>query len=111
MKTLVFVYWLRLILGIVAALLCTGYGVATGSITRDFGNVEQANLIVFSIPLVLMNSISIMLAVYLISYYALKIKYAAGLEKPQKLVTMGIGVYLLAWLVLWTLLYTVIAGA
>ena len=111
MKTLVLIYWLRLALGITAALLCVGYCVATGSVTSDMSTLEQVNLMVFSIPLILMNSISIMLAVYLISYYALKIKYAATLEKPQKLISMGIGVYFLAWLVFWVLLYTLIAGA
>jgi hypothetical protein len=41
----------------------------------------------------------------------LKIKYAATLEKPQKLISMGIGVYFLSWLIFWVLLYTLIAGA
>jgi len=32
-------------------------------------------------------------------------------DKPQKLFTMGIGIYFISWLVFWILLYTIIAEA
>jgi len=59
----------------------------------------------------LLNSVSIALAVYLISYYGVKAKYVTRVEKPTKLVTMGIGIYFFAWLALLVLLYTILAGA
>ena len=59
----------------------------------------------------LMNSLSMALAVYLISYYGVKAKFITKVEKPTKLVTTGIGIYFFAWLVLTVLLYTILAGA
>jgi len=99
MKPLQTVYWLRLGLGIIAALICTGYGLASGSIRN--------NAFTFS---TLMNSMSIALITYLVSYYIIKRRFMLQVEKPQKLITMGIGIYFLAWIVLWILLYSIIAG-
>jgi len=59
----------------------------------------------------LMNGLSIALITYIVSYYIIKRKFMLKVEKPQKLLTMGIGVYFLAWLLFWILLYTLIAGA
>jgi len=93
------IYWIRLALGIVAALICVGYGIATGAIVpKDF---------VFN---TFMNSLSIAFVVYLISYYILKSKFILRVEKPQKIATTGVGVYFISWLVIWVLLYTIIAG-
>jgi flagellar biosynthesis protein FliR len=95
------IYYLRIALGIVAAFLCAGYGIATGLISNT----------VFSIN-TFMNSISIALVVYLISYYLIKRRFSLELEKEKqtKLVTMGVGIYFITWLVFWVLLYTLIAG-
>jgi hypothetical protein len=98
MKALTTVYWLRVVFGILAALLCIGYGMATGSI--------NANLMDWHIFL---NGISIALVVYLLSYYLIKAIFMTKVEKPQKLFTMGIGIYFLAWIVFWILLYTIMA--
>jgi hypothetical protein len=94
-------YWLRVSLGIIAALICTGYGILVpGAIPRG----EAIPLNTF------MNSITIALAIYLISFYILKSRFISKLEKPQKLVSTGIFMYFIAWLVVWLLLYTIIAG-
>jgi len=98
MKPLQTIYWLRLGLGVVAAILCAVYVWATGEISTE-GNY-----------IILMNSISIALAVYLVSYYAIKSKYLTLVEKPTKLMSTGIGVYFLGWLVFWVLFYTILAG-
>lgn len=99
MQPLEKVYWLRLALGIVAAFVCAGYGMAAG-----ISNVE------FTFN-AFMNSLSLALIVYLISHYLIiKRKFILLVEKPQKLATNGIGIYFLAWLVFWVLLYTIIAG-
>jgi hypothetical protein len=91
------VYWIRLGLGIVAALLCVGYGVATNSIPS-------------SDPYIFVNGLMIALAFYMITYYVIKPKFILKVAKPQKLVTMGIGIYFIAWIVFWVIFYTAIAG-
>jgi hypothetical protein len=52
------------------------------------------------------NSASIAILVYIVSYYVLKSRFAPKVAKPQKILTAGIGIYVLAWLVVWVLLYT-----
>jgi hypothetical protein len=100
MKPLQTIYWLRLGLGVVSAILCAVYGWASGEISpASFSYIT------------LMNSVSIALAVYLVSYYVIKSKYLTVVEKPTKLVSTGVGAYFLGWLVFWVLFYTVLAGA
>jgi heme/copper-type cytochrome/quinol oxidase subunit 2 len=57
-----------------------------------------------------MNGISIAIIVYVISYYIMKFKWAAKVEKPQKIFTTGVGIYFIAWLVFWVLFYTLTAA-
>ena len=94
MKPLEALYWLRFILGIVAALVCVGYEQAVGLISTEF------NLVI------LFNGISFALIVYILSYYVIKPKYILKVDKPQKIFTTGIGIYFLSWLVFWVLFYT-----
>jgi len=98
MKTLEIIYWLRLALGITAALICTGYGLATNTIVKDNSTYTT-----------LLNGVSIALVIYLISYYIIKSKFSLKVEKQQKLVTTGIGIYFISWIAFWALLYTIIA--
>jgi ABC-type uncharacterized transport system permease subunit len=93
------VYWLRFALGIAAALVCAGFESATGTITNSKFQLDT-----------LMNGTALTLLTYLISYYAIKYSFITKVQKPQKLFTTGIGVYLLSWIVFWTLLYTILAG-
>jgi len=113
MKPLEKIYWIRLVLGIVAALICTGYGTLSGGIPKVNPaelTPDQLNAIMFNISLFI-NSLSIALAVYLISYYlAIKRVFILKVEKPQKLATAGVGIYFIAWLVFWVFLYTIIAA-
>jgi hypothetical protein len=105
LKPLEILYWLRLGLGVVAALLCTGYGVATNSIPPISSSGSfHGNLTYF------MDGVMIALAFYLISYYAVKPKFVSNVSKPQKLVTTGIGIYFFAWIVFWVVFYVIIAG-
>jgi uncharacterized membrane protein YGL010W len=99
MKTLETIYWLKFALGITAALVCTGYGLATGTIVKE-GFTYTA----------LLNGLSIALVIYLVSYYIIKSKFSLKVEKPQKLLTTGIGVYFISWIVFWVLLYTIVAA-
>ena len=102
LKPLEKVYWLSFALGIFAGILCTIYGVATGSITSIISDFRITTFF---------NSISLALITYMISYYIIKTKFVTQVQKPQKLMTTGIGVYLLSWLVFWVLFYTVLAGS
>jgi hypothetical protein len=105
LKPLEMLYWLRLALGVIAALLCIGYGVATGSIPHNpSGGSFPGNLTYF------MDGLMIALAFYLISYYAVKPKFVSSVAKPQKLVTTGIGIYFFGWIVFWVIFYVIIAG-
>jgi hypothetical protein len=94
MKPLETLYWLRFILGIVAALVCVGYEHAVGLISTEF------NLVI------LFNGIAFALIVYILSYYAIRPKFILKMDKPQKVFTTGIGIYFLSWLVFWVLFYT-----
>jgi hypothetical protein len=95
-KPLQIIYWLRLGLGIVAALICTGYAMVD---TRHPPSIS-----------VFMNGAVIAMLIYLMSYYPIKNKFINKVEKPQKLLTTGIGIYFFSWLVFWILLYSIIVG-
>lgn len=99
MKPMEKVYYLRLVLGIVAAIVCVAYGVATNTISNSQFTLSN-----------LFNGASLAIITYLISYYVIKARFKSQVEKPQKLFTMGIGVFFLSWLVFWVLLFTVFAG-
>jgi hypothetical protein len=100
MKPLERVYWIRLGLGIVAALVCIGYGLATNTISST-----QFSINIF------LNGMSLAIIVYILSYYFVKSKFKADVQKTQKLFTAGIGIYFLSWAVFWSLLYTILAVA
>jgi hypothetical protein len=90
LKPLVLLYWIRFALGVVAGLVSAI--VATMS--------DPAMFTTF------MNGITIALLVYLMSYYILKAKFAATIEKQSKIMTMGIFMYFLAWAVFFVLTYS-----
>ncbi|NWG11771.1 hypothetical protein HXY33_08530 [Candidatus Bathyarchaeota archaeon] len=81
----------------------------SGDVYGDNFEIRQTEYVP-PIPAKLVNSISIALIVYLVSYYALKHVFAREVEKPQKIFTMGIGIYFFTWLVSLVLLYTLIIG-
>jgi len=55
------------------------------------------------------NGLTMALVIYIISYYIIKWRFIYKVEKQQKLLTTGIGIYFLSWIVSWVLLYTIIA--
>jgi len=83
------IYWTRLLLGIVAALISA----VLGSITTDFN---------------LLNGISIALLIYIVTYYLYKAMFLARVEKASKLFTTGVGAYFLSWVVMWALFHTLL---
>jgi hypothetical protein len=99
LKPLETVYWLRFGFGILAALVCVGYAKAANSISST-GNWN-----------LLLNSVSLALIVYILSYYAIKAGFRLKVRKTQKLLTTGIGIYFLSWITFFALLYTALVGA
>jgi len=100
MKPLEILYWLRVALGIAAAILCVAYGWATGTLSNT--------IFTFNIFL---NGMTLAILTYIISYYLIKPRFLPKEpEKPQKIFTTGMGIYFLSWIVCWVLLYTIIVG-
>jgi hypothetical protein len=93
-RPLVLIYWTRLALGIIAALISAL--VATNLDVLDFTTFT--------------TSLTIALLVYLLSYYALKAKFYNKVEKQSKIMSMGIGIYFIAWAVFFILSYSIIRG-
>lgn len=94
MKPLVLIYWLRLGLGIIAASLSTLLALLSDELSYT----------------TFINGLTIALAVYLLSYYLLKAKFAAKVEKQSKIMSQGIGIYFLTWVVFWILIYSILKG-
>ena len=95
MRPLEKVYWLRFLTGFLAAVLSIVYVVALygrPSVLLDSG--------------ILFNSVSLSLIVYLVSYYIFKSRFKNQVTKTSKLLTTGIGIHFLAWIVFYVLFYT-----
>ena len=89
MQPLTIIYWSRVLLGIVAALI----SILVGSLILEFS---------------LLNSISIALLVYLVTYYIYKSLFLNKVEKASSLFSTGVGAYFLSWLAMWILVYTLL---
>jgi PKD repeat protein len=87
LKTLNVIYILRIGFGILAAL------VATLVVNLKAGD-----------PLI--NGIIVALSVYMLTYYVLKLQFINKVEKPTKILTMGIGVYFIVFVFCWVLFIT-----
>jgi zinc transporter ZupT len=93
MTPIVQLYWVRVSLGIVAA-------VVTSILARFlfFGNDLTP----------LLNSITVALLIYFITYYILKPIYKDKIEKQSKILSTGIGMYFFAWIAFFVLFYTIL---
>jgi len=92
MRSMVLIYWTRLALGIVAALISALVAI----------NLDALDFTTFT------TSLTIALLVYLLSYYALKAKFYNKVEKQSKIMTMGIGIYFIAWALFFILSYSIV---
>ena len=92
MKPLVIIYWIRVVLSIIAA--------AISAVVATFFDPFSFNTF--------LNGVTIALLIYLISYYALKAKFMNKVEKQSKIMTMGIFIYFMAWAVFFILFYSTI---
>jgi uncharacterized membrane protein YfcA len=94
-RPLAIIYWSRLVLAIIAAAIST-------VVALSFG---ERGLNTF------LNGLTIALLVYLVTYYLFyKPQFRDKVEKQNKLMTQGIGIYFFAWLVSWVLIYTIALG-
>jgi hypothetical protein len=94
MRPLVLIYWTRLALSIVA-----------GAISAWVAwMLKETSISTF------INGLTIALLLYLLSYYALKARFRDKVEKPSKIMTMGIFMYFIAWAVFFILFSTILKG-
>jgi hypothetical protein len=94
MKPLTQIYWLRAVLGIIAGLIS-----AVLAFYQDPSSLYT-----------LVNSITAALAVYIVTYYILRVAYKKRLatELHSKIAMMGIGLYFFTWLTFFVLFYTIL---
>jgi len=90
MNALTIIYWTRVLLGIVAALICALLG----------GSAVDINIF---------NGISIALLVYIVSYYVYKALFLTKVEKSSKIFTTGVGAYFLTWIVMLAFFFTLMS--
>jgi hypothetical protein len=94
MKPIVIIYWIRLALGIVAAVI--------SAVVATMFDASSFNTF--------LNSITIALLIYLVSYYVLKAKFMNKVEKQSKIMTMGVFMYFISWIAFFILVYSIIEG-
>jgi len=94
MKPLVAIYLLRV-----------GLGSISGIISAFVASISSpTELTTF------LNGLTIALAVYLLSYYGIKAKFYNKVEKQSKIMTMGIGIFFISWIVFLVFFYTILIG-
>ena len=93
MSPIVQLYWIRVALGFVAGLL-------SAIVAFYLGTGGGLNILI--------DTITIALIVYLASYYPLRAVYKNKVEKPSKILSTAIFMYLMVWLPFMVLFYTII---
>ena len=96
MTPVVQLYWLRVVLGIVA-------GAITAVLAASFGSATDFTT--------LLNSITLALLIYFVTYYIIRGYYKNKIEKQSKILSTAIGMYFFAWLSFFVLFYTAIQTA
>jgi hypothetical protein len=92
MTPVVQLYWLRVVLGIVA-------GAITALLAALFGSAIDITTLV--------NSVTVALLIYFVTYYIIRGFYKNKIEKQSKILTTAIGMYFFSWLAFFVLFYTV----
>jgi zinc transporter ZupT len=95
MTPVVQLYWLRVVLGIVA-----------GAITAVLAAVLGGSNGISDLT-TLLNSVTLALLIYFVTYYILRGYYKTKIEKQSKVLSTAIGMYFFAWLSFYVLFYTV----
>ena len=92
MTPVVQLYWMRVVLGIVAGALS-----AALALYMPLNDLST-----------LIDSFTIALLVYLVSYYPLRAMFAKKIDKQSKILTTGIIMYFFAWLPFFVLFFTLL---
>jgi glucan phosphoethanolaminetransferase (alkaline phosphatase superfamily) len=95
MRPLSVIYWTRAALGVVIGVLCAAY--LYMSVSR-----ELASIFTF------FTGLSFAMLFYIATFYVIKFKFLGKVEKQQKLMMQGIGMYFFAWLVSWILVVSLL---
>ena len=90
MTPVVQLYWIRVVLGIIAAAI----------------SAELALYMPLTDLSTLVDSLTIALLIYLVSYYPLRALYKDKIEKQSKVLSTGIIMYFFAWLPFFVLFFT-----
>ncbi|MCJ7794002.1 hypothetical protein MUP42_03620 [Candidatus Bathyarchaeota archaeon] len=93
MTPVVQLYCIRIVLGIVAAAL-------SAIVAFLLGNAAGISTFV--------NSLTVALVVYLLTYYILKAVYKNKIEKQSKILSTAVGMYFFTWITFFILFYTII---
>lgn len=93
MKPIVAIYMIRIVLGIISGMI--------GAFIVQYMNWNPIDTLTF------INCITIALAIYLFSYYAIKSQFYNKVEKKSKIMTMGIGIFFISWIISLGLTYTI----
>ena len=89
MKTLSIIYWSRVGLGVVAALMSVLYDFSIGLETSSF-----------------LGGLSLAMLLYILTHFVFKRLFIAKVEEASKVFTTGIGAYFIVWVTAWALFYT-----
>jgi hypothetical protein len=84
-------YIIRIVLGLIAAVLSAVVAILIGNMT-DIST--------------LFNSLTVALVIYLLSYYILKATYKNKIEKQSKILSTAVGMYFFTWIAFFILFYT-----
>ena len=93
MTPVVQLYCIRIVLAIIAAAISAVVAILIGNAT-DIST--------------LLNSITIAVIIYLLSYYFFKATYKNKIEKQSKILSTAIGMYFFTWIAFFVLFYTTI---
>ena len=93
MTPIVQLYCIRIMLGMVAAALSAAAALL-------MGNAAEISTFV--------NSLTVALLVYLLTYYILRATYKNKIEKQSKIMSTGVGMYFFTWIAFLILFYTTI---
>ena len=93
MTPVVQLYCIRIVLGIIAAAISAVVAILVGN-AADIST--------------LLNSVTIAVIIYLLSYYFFKATYKNKIEKQSKILSTAIGMYFFTWIAFFILFYTTI---
>lgn len=93
MTPVVKLYWLRVVLGVIAGLVSAIF----------------TKFVYFASDYTpLLNSITVALAIYVVVYYIVRAKLKDAIPQQSKILTTGIGMYFFTWITFFVVLYTAI---